>query len=140
MPTSTHSTPILAAEVVAIRRASRPGAAGEQLAADHLVADGLVLLARNWRVLDPAMRGELDIVAVDPSRGVLVVCEVKTRRNAARFGGAIAAVDHEKVRRLRRLTAAFLAETDGVWPSVRIDVVAIDLGGQAALTHLEGAA
>ena len=140
MPTTTHSTPIPPADAVPVLRAARLGPAGEDLAADHLVADGLVLLARNWRVLGTAIRGELDIVAVEPSRRVLVVCEVKTRRDASRFGGAVAAVSPDKLRRLRRLTAAFLSETDEVWPHVRIDVVAIDLVGPAVLTHLEGVA
>ena len=51
------------------------GAYGERVAAEHLVAAGLVLLDRNWRCTD----GELDIVARDGA-DTLVICEVKTRR------------------------------------------------------------
>ncbi len=53
------------------------GRYGEDVAARHLVDDGLVLLARNWRCAE----GEIDIVARDGD--VLVVCEVKTRRGDA---------------------------------------------------------
>lgn len=137
MPPSTHSTTIAPADVRAVLRAPRLGPAGEVLASRHLVDDGLTVLARNWRVADGAVRGELDVVAVDDARCVLVVCEVKTRRDARRFGGAVAAVDRGKVARLRRLTSAFLWEGDGTWPRVRLDVVAIDLAAEATLTHLE---
>ena len=49
------------------------GAYGENVAARHLAAKGLVLLDRNWRCPD----GEIDLVLRDGA--VLVVCEVKTR-------------------------------------------------------------
>ena len=50
------------------------GRYGEDVAARHLTEAGLVVLARNWRCRE----GEIDIVARDGD--VLVVCEVKTRR------------------------------------------------------------
>ena len=63
------------------------GRYGEDVAARHLVEQGIVVLERNWR----CERGEIDIVARDGD--VLVVCEVKTRsgtgvRHAARGGHA----------------------------------------------------
>lgn len=115
------------------------GAIGEGVAARHLrVHDGLTILARNWRVADGALRGELDVIAVDPSTTTLVVCEVKTRRNAASFGGAVAALDHRKHRRLRALTGAFLRQQPSRHAHVRIDLVAIDLAERPSLTHLVG--
>ncbi len=49
------------------------GRYGESVAARRLVADGMVLLDRNWR----CELGEIDLVLRDGP--VLVVCEVKTR-------------------------------------------------------------
>jgi putative endonuclease len=139
MDTTTHHEPLTAAA-----RAVGPdlpvGRLGEGLAARHLVADGLELLARNWRVAEGELRGELDLVAVEVATGTLVVCEVKTRRDAARFGGASAALDVRKHRRLRALTAAFLRGQPHRYAHVRLDLVAIDLGRQAGLTHLVGLA
>ncbi|HEY2195926.1 MAG TPA: YraN family protein [Actinomycetospora sp.] len=42
------------------------GREGERLAVEHLVARGLVILARNWR----RREGELDVVATDGHRMV----------------------------------------------------------------------
>jgi putative endonuclease len=95
------------------------GRFGEQLAADALVGDGLVLLERNWRCAD----GELDIVAVEGS--VLVFVEVKTRSTVA-FGDPAEAVGRAKAARLRRLAVRWLAaHPDERWPEVRFDVVAV---------------
>ena len=119
---------------------ARLGALGEQLAARHLVVDDhLTILARNWRLSVGELRGELDLIAVDEAAGSLVVCEVKTRRDAERFGGAVAAVSPRKQAKIRALTAAFLRSGDGPFRRVRIDLIAIDLGRLPTLTHLQGA-
>ena len=118
---------------------ARIGALGEELAARHLLADGCELVARNWRLSAGELRGELDLIAVDPARGCVVVCEVKTRRDAGRFGGASAAVAPRKAAKVRALTAAFLREAQLPYPRVRLDVVAVDLGRDATLTHLVAA-
>jgi putative endonuclease len=112
---------------------SAVGRYGEDLAVRYLEERGLRILARNWR----CRAGELDIVAVDGD--CLVVCEVKTRRSAT-FGPPQAAVTHKKLARLRRLTAAWLAEQTEGWPSIRLDVVAITRGpsGPATIEHLVG--
>ena len=137
--TTAHQVTLTEAERGALVAHGALGRAGEALAARHLGRDdGLQVLARNWRIADGALRGELDLVAVDPSRGTLVVCEVKTRRDADRFGGAVAALDHRKHRRLRALTAAFLREQGGRFASVRLDLVAIDVGRRPRLTHIVG--
>ncbi len=109
------------------------GRYGEQLAADHLVAAGLVVLDRNWR----CPRGELDLVARDGR--TLVFVEVKTRTSTA-YGHPAEAVGHAKSARIRRLAAAWLAESDRSWPEVRFDVVAVlrPLTGAAVVDHLRG--
>ena len=113
------------------------GPLGEDLAARHLVEDdGLELIARNWRLRAGELRGELDLVAVDHRAGCVVVCEVKTRRNAHRFGGALESITPRKRRKVRALTGAFLRQTDLRIGRVRIDVVAVDLGRQPGLHHV----
>ena len=122
------------------QQAVTTGELGEELAARHLVEDdGLRVLARNWRLTTGQLRGELDLVALDHLGGLVVICEVKTRRDAGRFGGAVSAVSPAKRAQVRRLSAAFLREASLGYPRVRLDVVAIDLGATPSLTHLEAA-
>lgn len=108
---------------------------GEDVAADHLAAAGLVLLARNWRCRE----GELDLVAIEDGRR-LVVCEVKTRSGLG-FGAPAEAVSPAKAARIRRLTAAFLRAHRMGWVEVRFDVVAVVAPAGAPMTveHLRGA-
>lgn len=116
------------------------GALGEELAARHLeVDDGGQIVARNWRLTAGELRGELDLVAVDPAAGAVVVCEVKTRRDADRFGGALSAIPPRKAAKIRALTAAFLREACLPHPRVRLDVIAVDLGRDPVLTHVVAA-
>jgi len=137
--TTAHQIPLSAAERQVLLDGDNLGRAGEALAARHLrCEDRLQVIARNWRIVDGSLRGELDLVAVDGPRGSLVVCEVKTRRDAERFGGAVAALDPRKHRRLRALTAAFLRDQPERYRSVRLDLIAIDAGRRPRLTHLVG--
>lgn len=95
------------------------------------------ILARNWRCAVADVRGELDLVAWDGT--TLVFCEVKARRNG-RAGGPLAAVDGRKQARLRRLAAAFLAESGLRAPAVRFDVVGVtwpDEDGAPLIDHRE---
>lgn len=95
------------------------GAAGEALAARWYEAAGYAVVDRNWRCRD----GELDLVAAAP--GVVVFCEVKTRRGA-RFGAPFEAVTVAKQRRLRGLARRWLAEHPGSGaPRVRFDVASV---------------
>lgn len=110
------------------------GRFGEQLAVDHLQAQGLVVLDRNWR----CDIGELDIVARDGD--TLVVCEVKTR-SGTDYGSPLEAVTEAKAARLRRLAGRWLHD-HGVRPAgVRIDVVGVlrRPRGPAVVHHVRGA-
>jgi putative endonuclease len=111
------------------------GALGEELAAEHLLGLGLVVLARNWR----CRYGELDLIAADVSARSLVFVEVKTR-TSDQFGGLAQAVTGNKVRRLRRLAGLWLAEQNAGWTAIRIDVIGVRIGRHTApeITHLEG--
>lgn len=110
------------------------GRYGEDVAARHLVAQGLVLLERNWR----CEAGELDLVLREGDD--LVVAEVKTRSSDA-FGTPHEAVSEAKLARLRRLGAAWLAAHPAAHPrGVRLDLVAVHLRrrGAAEVEHVRG--
>ena len=110
------------------------GAYGERVAQQRLVEAGMVVLDRNWR----CATGELDLVALDA--GVIVFCEVKTRRGAG-FGAPAEAVSATKVRRLRALAAQWLAAHPESHGEVRFDVVSVwpQPAGGAVVEHLRGA-
>lgn len=99
-------------------RGQKLGAYGEQVAARHLLKQGMVVLDRNWR----GVGGELDLVLRDGD--VLVICEVKTRSSAA-CGSPLEAVDRRKAERLRRLAAQWMAARGIRAPEVRIDLVGV---------------
>jgi putative endonuclease len=146
MDTTTHRHPLELADLADPVNADRPGARhargrlgrlGEDLAARHLtVDDRLEVVARNWRLSSGELRGELDLVALDHTRGCVVVCEVKARRDAERFGGALAAVSPQKRAKIRSLTGAFLRQANLPYGRVRIDVIAVDLGRRPMLHHV----
>jgi putative endonuclease len=112
------------------------GRFGEDLAARHLGAAGLQVLARNWRCPE----GELDIVARDGD--VVAFVEVKTRSTMA-FGAPAEAVTPVKADRIHRLAMHWLDEHREQigWPAIRFDVVSIvRLGpGGPSVEHLRGA-
>ncbi|TCB96173.1 YraN family protein [Micromonospora zingiberis] len=116
------------------KRNQAVGGYGERCAVRHLIEAGLRPVAQNWRC--PA--GEIDIIAWDGP--VLVICEVKTRRNQD-FGTPAEAVVAEKARRLRRLAAAWLAATATTADEIRFDVISVLLpyAGRAQVEHLKGA-
>jgi putative endonuclease len=108
---------------------------GEDLAVEHLCADGFEVLARNWRCRE----GELDVVARD--RTVIVFVEVKTRSGTA-FGEPSEAVGPVKARRIRGLALRWLADHRPAGAGeLRFDVVSIvrGHGSLPVVQHLRGA-
>jgi putative endonuclease len=69
------------------------GAAAEELAARYLLAQGLRIIERNFRVRG----GEIDLIALDGK--TLVFVEVRLRTHAG-FGGAGASITSHKQQRL----------------------------------------
>lgn len=111
------------------------GMRGEELAARHLVAAGLEIVARNVRL--PA--GEIDIVARDGSE--LVVVEVKTRIGDAETAPD-QAVTPAKLSRLDRLGQEYTESIGQPGQPWRVDVIAVVLarnGRVVQLDHLRGA-
>jgi len=117
--------------------------AGEALAVAHLTeVHGLAVVATNLRVAVEDLRGELDVVMRD-RRGLLVVCEVKAR-TATADRGALDALGAAQRARIRRMTAALLADGTLRAQQVRFDLVTVDVprrphGRAALLEHRAGA-
>jgi putative endonuclease len=88
------------------------GTAAEDLAAAHLEAAGLRIVARNLR----CRCGELDLIAIHGD--VLVIAEVR-QRSSAQFGGAAASISWIKRRRILCATRYFLQRNPS-WQRLRI--------------------
>lgn len=117
------------------------GATGEDLAVAHLLQHGVTIMDRNWRSGDQQLPGELDVVGFDPRRRLVIVAEVKVRSRSD-YGGAVAAITGAQQRRIRRLTAAWVARGAPSFAEVRFDLIAFDVvrgSGQAELLHIDDA-
>ncbi len=111
------------------------GRYGEDVAARHLVEQGLVVLERNWRCDE----GEIDLVLRDGA--TLVVCEVKTR-TSLEVGTPHEAITDAKLARLQRLGERWATDR-GVRPQgTRVDLVAVlrPRRGPAVIDHVAGLA
>jgi len=95
------------------------GDAGEERAARHLVAQGLAVIERNFRVRG----GEIDLVCRDGATTVFV--EVR-RRAGADFGGAAGSVTPAKQRRIVLAARHWLARHGA--GACRFDCVLIEGG------------
>ncbi|MEN3011051.1 MAG: YraN family protein [Candidatus Bipolaricaulaceae bacterium] len=103
------------------------GRAAEDLACQYLRAQGMRIVARNWRWRG----GEVDIIAKDGP--TLVFVEVRSRTDPYRLRPE-ESVDARKRARLWRTAQAYLAGKPAV--PVRFDVVAITPEG---VRHIRGA-
>lgn len=109
------------------------GRRGEDAACRYLEHQGLSILARNWRCED----GELDVVATDGTR--LVVVEVKCRSGTSR-GTPLEAVTPEQVERVRKAALRWSSAHRVGRVEIRLDVIAIEWppSGRVRLHHLRG--
>lgn len=112
------------------------GQYGEDVAEQHLLAAGMVVLDRNWRCRE----GELDLVAREPD-GTIVFVEVKTRSGTG-FGEPSEAVGRKKAAKVRQVACRWLVECrPSGTPGLRFDVVSIvrRRGYAPVVTHLHAA-
>ncbi len=105
------------------RRAARPGLGrqAEALAAARLEAEGLRVVARNWRITGRE-GGEIDIVADD--HGTCVFVEVRSRTGEGQ-GHPLEAITPHKRAQVIRAARLFLATEQPVAAGYRFDVVAV---------------
>ena len=115
-------------------RAQAQGQLAEDLAARHLTANGLRLIARNVR----CRGGEVDLVCLDRSHVVFV--EVRLRRNG-RFGGAAESITAAKQRRVLIAAQWWLGGAGRRFRDApcRFDAVLLDALDPARVTWLPGA-
>jgi putative endonuclease len=107
------------------------GRYGEERAAGYLVERGYEIIDKNWH----SSSGEIDLVARD--KNLLVFVEVKTRSGAG-FGHPFEAITKEKVSRMRRLAAEWLAAKQVFGLQVRLDAIAVLVsGGRVYIEHLK---
>jgi putative endonuclease len=101
------------------------GDAAEDRALNWLLARGLVLVQRNYRLAGgPSVSaGEVDLIMRDPD-GTLVFVEVR-QRSRAEQGGAAASVTRSKQRRIIRAAQHYLMRLSRL-PPCRFDVLAMD--------------
>lgn len=114
------------------------GAAGEQLAADHLARRGFQIIERNYRT----RFGELDIIAADQQ--TIVFCEVKSRIANRAGRDPLESVHPSKRAQVRRIAGRWLAEHRD-HPRVgdlRFDAIGVTIdpnGKLLRLDHIEAA-
>lgn len=116
------------------------GQIAEDLVAERLAAEGWEIVERNART----RYGELDIVARDGR--ALVFVEVKGARLGTAFGPEkpILSIDSRKQRKVRRLSAAWMAERRDLPPygDIRFDAVGVTLdraGRAVEIDYIKGA-
>jgi putative endonuclease len=107
------------------------GDAGERAAAEYLESKGYRVLHRNYRF----GRGEIDLIA--RTGGTIVFVEVKTRSTGS-YGEPEEAVTPSKMRQIRRIASAWLAERRIGECDCRFDIVAvISERGKLTVRHTE---
>lgn len=116
----------------------RLGRTGEDLVADQLERLGMRIVARNQRTT--AVRGEIDLIALDGR--TLVFVEVKALAAASLAGPErpAMAVGHRKRRKLRSLALAWLRDHNGAVPrhgALRFDVVGVRIDADGRIIDWE---
>ena len=108
------------------------GQISEDRAAAYLMAHGYTIRDRNWRI----GHKEIDIVA--QKNGLLVIVEVKARRNDL-YGDPIEAVTDDKIRKLVQAANAYV-RYHRINRPIRFDIIAI-IGepGHQEVEHIEDA-
>lgn len=118
-------------------RKARVGHRGEDLAVAELERRGMRVLERNWR----CRLGEIDIIAVEEEgqSRTIVFCEVKCRSGLG-YGDPLEAITYAKLRRLRQLSAEWLAEHGPPAAGIRLDAVGVLLrsGAEPVVNHVRG--
>jgi len=95
------------------------GKIGEDIAADYLLKNGLIILDRNFR---SGRFGEIDIIAAENE--YICFIEVKTRTSIL-FGTPIEAVGYEKRKKIKALAWIYLKYKNLGEKNMRFDIVEV---------------
>ncbi len=95
----------------------RLGKWGEEMAVEHLITQGYVIMERDWR----STHRDIDIVACDEETYVFV--EVKTRSNDD-LVSPLLAINEEKLNNLRQAINHYIKSND-VQNPVRFDIITV---------------
>ncbi len=106
------------------------GALGERLARDYLIKRGYRILETNYR----CPHGEIDIIASD--KDFLVFTEVRTKTNLE-YGSPEESITPAKKERIRATALQYQQSHNGLSPSWRLDVVAVELNKKGELSRIE---
>jgi len=109
----------------AIPTTKQSGDAAEDRALAHLQANGLTLLARNYRTPGRG-GGEIDLVMRERRTGTVIFVEVR-KRATRDFGGAAASISALKQRRIVFAARHYLMRWASP-PPCRFDVVTVEAG------------
>jgi putative endonuclease len=108
------------------------GQQGEQMTESYLTKKGYEVLERNYR----KKTGEIDLIALSPKRDELIFIEVKTRKTST-YGTPEEAVDYRKLKKIEKTALLWLNENPTYNFPWRIDVLALEIGKEVKITHLE---
>lgn len=118
--------------------AAANGKWGEDIAADFLVTKGYSIAERNSRPCFGDARLEIDIIAYDRKRDIIVFVEVKQHSSASPFQSRLRCIDRRKKTLLLRACRSWLRRKR--WRgSYRFDVIEVygSPGKVAAVDHIE---
>ena len=114
------------------------GKRGEQAAARMLRRKGLTVIAES----ESDRGGEIDLIAIDDRRKIIIFIEVKTL-STTKPGHPADRVDEAKQRRITRAALRYLKRKKLLGTAVRFDVVAVwwpkDYGEPKKMQHYESA-
>jgi putative endonuclease len=96
------------------------GKKGEEIAVNFLKDEGFEIIEQNYRY----GKGEIDIIAKDPSDNYLAFVEVKTRQNLD-YGEPEYAITKNKQRQIRKMAELYLYDKEIEELDCRFDVIAI---------------
>lgn len=96
------------------------GKKGEEIAVKFLKYEGFEIIEQNYRY----GKGEIDIIARDPSDNYLAFVEVKTRQNLD-YGEPEYAITKNKQRQIRKIAELYLYDKEIEELDCRFDVIAI---------------
>ncbi|MDD5055507.1 MAG: YraN family protein [Candidatus Peribacteraceae bacterium] len=105
------------------------GKRGEEIAMRFLVGLGYEIRGRNVRL----MRDEIDIVAFDVSRQMMVFVEVKTRRRSSETYPIRTSVDRRKKSAMKRAVARWVIANE-YDEAGRIDLLCVE--GERVVEHI----